>query len=866
MTTLRKCLQSMTRAQLLEALRREAANHADARRRGFVPYVPPMESLDVTLERLHVYEEEASRSSLFDRLPESVTSRNEKRIAASAPPLVENVSEESGLPLFPRLLEMNGLVNPIREHFVASRWEVWTAAEPQALVEDDATVAVVVLLGSDKPVSNIKDVAASAADALKNIRMSGRTITRTFGLLLPVDNTSLRNSLHGLLDCTWLLEAQLRAFALKRVVRRQAPQISREKDLFVEPRLKDPLGKTVEEATRVVQEFVTSKTAGRLTVLLGTGGAGKTTLLAEAASRILRGGGKSVLLVGDEDWLEVQKSRAVMTPENLLKAALKRQGFGNLDLGHLDALVANGVLGLLFDSFDEVCSRGSSTSPNALVERILGLTRLKRSQTRVMLSARPSFWALVDPNLRQQCDVFTLVPFDVAQRDEYLTKRLGSTSAVLDRVRTVIRKVGGNDEWLTPLVLRYLCDAALDYRRSDGRFDALAHGINRANPLASIAYMMCEREKKRHDLPIDGKAQLALICSALIEFGEECQVEDFILLAQVEGLSEADAQRFANHHVLVSLKDGHLSLRNDTLRDALLSEEVVAALRGIAEGDELLSQITRRIGPLLLRLADNFGDVCELAGHTLAAFDNSREVAQVVWSRRTSLKCSPRAIGSLFRILCDVMPVRKSDGLRTPDFLEMSRGLYIARGFEYSGTLKNLDLSSVNFESCQVHDTVISSCRFSSVTSFRACVLVRCVIGEDCMGLGDAVNAFFESQIDDETISESQRYFVFGSITPNKLSLVALQRVLHRMLNFTGERRNETAFGGGIRAAEGAAEERALDFLRDVGVVSKEEPFPEVEERFRQGALAVVSDGAMTRPFSDVYRRLSQWHVQGMVH
>ncbi len=74
--SLREYLQADNRAELLEALRREAANHADARRRGFVPYVPPMESLDVTRDRLPAYEEEAQRSGAFDSLLEGATFRD----------------------------------------------------------------------------------------------------------------------------------------------------------------------------------------------------------------------------------------------------------------------------------------------------------------------------------------------------------------------------------------------------------------------------------------------------------------------------------------------------------------------------------------------------------------------------------------------------------------------------------------------------------------------------------------------------------------------------------------------------------------------------------------------------------------------
>lgn len=632
---------------------------------------------------------------------------------------------------------------------------------------------------------------------------------------------------------------------------------------FVEPALEWE-GTEVPSAVQALTTYFNDQTpGGRVAVLLGPAGAGKSTLTEEVCGSLQATPQASSLTirVSDKEWVALERQHVDVTPDNMLRVALRKYGFASDDLGQLDVLLANGALALVFDSFDEVCTRGPITSPNKLLERILGLASVAHSQARILITSRPEFWESVDPDLRQQYETLTLLPFDAERVEALFYLRFKDNPNHQKRARIALERLESPALRCIPLIVRSICEAIAEGGEAGAWLSATDAGIKHSDPLPGVARMICEREREKHHWPTHADDQFELFARLAAEFGTTYTAEEIIDCAVLDiHMAEEDAAKVPRHALLKRVDDKY-TFRSAELARTIIADWLAPQLLKLATPTPD-SQLTNTVGKLLSRDGE-YRNLSQRTGARLSAERLSIEAGGTLWHHRTLLRRHDGAQSGLLRTLVDAFPPDKT-GYRTLPFLPMEMGFLTATEFTYSGTVTNLDLSNIRVVNAYFRDVEISSCRFSQLTEFKECSFVRCTIGRLCDGLQPS--AFMRSNVDDDTIGQSKRWIVFPDVRAEDIAKIALQRVMFRLLRAAGALAENapSAFSLGTNLTEDNIEEHALDVLMGLSIVDR--TVLVIGKVYERDAQKFVNRGEITGRLQSAYKEMAGWTGRALVH
>ena len=758
------------------------------------------------------------------------------------------------LPHFAKLLEMSGL----RDLSCCSAtvdWEVWLGREPVALVNRTTPVVVAILHSSNATVERLRALAdgveKNAPPFARVVRLLGpRVLTKTYDVEQRATPALPRRTLD-----VWPFSTLLETIR-RRLISRNASRPGRE-PFFVDPHLRGGVEALDVSALQSLLRFLSgahdSAGAG---VLLGSGGLGKSTILEELATRAAEQG-QLVLFVSQYEWSALERRKAHLSVESLLKETLHNHGFAHDDLSQIDILLANGALALIFDSFDEVCSRGPGSSPEELLRRVLAITRISNSRARVLVAARPEFWAQVDEDVQASFEAFWLQPFRNAHIDAYIEKRFHSQKRAGGRARELIARLESASLAAIPLVLHHICNAVEDPSAPDGRWtDKTVSAIRGANPILGVARLICERETLKHDLAIDAAAQLHLLTTMIADYGSSFRPEDVAMAAQVTcGLTPDESLPLARHALLSEFGEGMLRFANIEVEQAIVADRLFAELRAIGRGIEPGAVVSTCVERLMSRVGTDYPSLVSRVGRLV-----SGEPLPHVWARRAFL--SPGARGVLFRILIEAQP--RSAGYRALGFLPIQSGRLVASDFLCAAALVDIDLIGVRFLNVQFRHAELSRCIFSELTRFDECTLRDTSIGKECSGL--TANAFLKSELDTEPRARSSQWMQFDDFGADERAQAAFRSVLTRVLAQHDTKRDVSVFSE-LSSFETELEEIALGVLRLKAIVSGTGGRIQLSESRLREVRKYVSQGELSDPLREALKKLhSKVPITGTTH
>lgn len=546
----------------------------------------------------------------------------------------------------------------------------------------------------------------------------------------------------------WSINEYLASFmrheleAYERAITRLAP------NYYVQPSVQPPSG-TSHRFPNPLELFLKDPTTGAeaegvgsVAVVLAEAGHGKTYMCEWLVARLAQTKtGVLPIFVNSSLW---QKLR----PEELLSFAttvvssFRALGApipwveGQEDL-FLKVVLKAGLFRLVFDGFDEYILRmpgeiGASQTLNAIA------TLATETGTRVLLTSRTSFWQSENPTSFQDGStesrssnvfVYRLAPFDVNLARNYFELRFRTDSKKIERAVAMFRELSKDDPSFAGRGFVLLLIADLVESGEDlGSLE---------KPIIRLMRAHCERERKRHELPLTANQQLDALKEFVFEVAQGAEPTTDLLLISIQlaapELTEDDARISAGKmapHALILGQNGRWTIRQPQVQVALMAMQLLEIAGRDANGRSLLQAFSaKRLDPgFESDLAAMLSALCQWekpGDHGLEAvrkvirafFDASQGALEVI---RTNV----------LRRLCTLMALRVVDQSRSDAHLERTNalaGLFPSGRFEgvvFFGGLARFDWSGTTFENSVFDNVRWSNCQFSSTTTFRGCLLL----------------------------------------------------------------------------------------------------------------------------------------------
>ena len=762
------------------------------------------------------------------------------------------VIQKSRLPHFDRLLLLGGLDEPRLVSEDSAGWELWTVHEPPRLFGSAKNLRMVVLL---EPATDDR-LRAVEADVIARWQRQPQP-SFILGPKLERDRVRVEEQIQSVFHNAEVVTRRDVLLRFLPNIQKRARHADAE-HWFIDPFV-DSEGREHHSAMAALTGFLHHQGDGAaLGVLVGGAGAGKTTLARQLGAvniaNTLKGGRGdtgpiSTFVVTDEVWRGLEQRRIPITIDSVLKECLRVHGFTRDDLEQLDVLLSNGGSTLVFDGFDEVCSRGPRTSPNDVLKRMLSLVEIENSQARVLLTSRPEFWEHVDPSVRAKCVTFTSRLFDTKHIDAYVDRRFADHEAgTKQRVRALLAELPEEIRSL-PAVVAIVCDAFAGGTELAGWLAARGAGIRRENPLGDIARAMFEREAERQDYPLDANLQVRFFTVLAAEYGHHYSERDVREVGEVVfQLSRTQAANLTRHFMF-SREGEELTVGYPELADAVRADSVASMLTRLGRGMLTDHHEWTLLRQMLVRAHSDLPGLVERVATLMAAMPIAEQT--LVWEHRKELHGYPEAQTSLFNLLLGLQKAGDS-GLRQPAFLGFDGAVRVAADFEFVGSLTNADLRAVRFVRVQFRDAEIAACVFSSISEFWQCAFISTRIGRDCKGL--TPDAMLHATYDDVTAGLSRHWVQFAEMNPAGLARVALKRIVSHLL----ESPTDTAFALSAVLVEDELEEHVLDELRRRHVIV-DNPIPAIQGKHLRDAKSLVWEGKVVGDFQHVFREVAAW-------
>ena len=509
---------------------------------------------------------------------------------------------------------------------------------------------------------------------------------------------------------------------------------------FMQPYFKgqeDVRGEALPPITRYMQSL-DSNDNGQVRVLSAHAGIGKTTLarylvcqLAERYKSSRKSSRIIPIFVEAHHWerLELGEIDGLW---GIIKNSLDRidptfECSRRLSAALFRHALRQGYLSFVFDGFDELC--GSDVfDADSVLQELAEMTH--ESEARVLVTTRTLFWDAQIHAPPTNVSVWTLDSFNSHQAHGYFRAVFGQNSAATKRAESLynnLRKESQTPRERTGSIRDQFVNLPLCIRMIADLVKPLAPEItipadSGGSLLQRVLLGFCQREMRRIGIVSRAEAQLASFVDRAVDSSQVnpgFELDDLVLA--VDGIEEDDRARLDRHGLLESEKGSRryrfrYEFLGPHLRAVAIAEWLTAPTGSASFGPRHLSRIMRGepdgqgfVFEQLLTLldADSVDDVMsrgrELASDGPAGsfiFHLARELIE----RR--LLPSDEATRKLLAGLSGVSP-ETWDGIFT--------------GWEFRGTLENLDLTGVKFHRCKFRDVVFRRCIVDGQTEFSTC-------------------------------------------------------------------------------------------------------------------------------------------------
>jgi hypothetical protein len=539
-----------------------------------------------------------------------------------------------------------------------------------------------------------------------------------------------------------------------------------EEDLFISPRLLLESEVVEVDGAAFLASWLTGRKSGvkksNVAVLIGEAGVGKTTIskfLCDKAKRQYRD--VFPLLIEADQWAHVHSS---ISMNSLWQNAIERR-FGSpgriIQGKKLSVLLREGLLVVVFDGFDELCSSPyCDFSPKEILRDLVTLCEDEESNARILLTARDTFWAGFseeiekDESLSRRVEIFSLKAFNNVQRKEFFSKRLSSQSE-RDLAFRLSKQISGgiyntayHEELqedrpsgvpvILALISKYVEDNVSDVNPYE------------ADPFEGILKGICRRESIRQSLDIPPEQQFEIFEELFREHNDTFALEDLELVTEIiTGRMDYSTLRgLSNHAFLSRIKQEKNKFipKFEVLRiyflarflaNSLLSTKTPASHRSaiaklLAESSTGKTQVMEWLCKQLSRLEEErLRSAISHALDIIAHRDNSE------FQLNSSL-----ALFHLINMLISQSSVDKErKTLLLVQYLQ-SRYSQEERKLHrviMTGSLNRYDFSGLTFANCTFLDIEFKNCTFSETTHFIDCTFDGSLSFDNCLRVSEIV-------------------------------------------------------------------------------------------------------------------------------
>lgn len=520
---------------------------------------------------------------------------------------------------------------------------------------------------------------------------------------------------------------------------------------YVDPVVQPPSG-TEHRYPNPIQLFLTDpETAeeregrGSVAVVLAEAGHGKTFMCESLVARLATKNAMVLpIFVSSAQWQRLRTEDMKSLGTTIL-SSFRELGTpipwveGQEDL-FLKVALKTGLFRIVFDGFDEYVLRmpgGVSAS-----ETLAALASLaKETGTRVVITSRTSFWKAeisdyqngIESKLEQAgVFVYHLQPFDANLARNYFQLRFKKDNQKIERAVAIFRDLSKDDpsfagRGFVLLLVADLVDSG----------EELSGTSSSEKPLIRLMHAHCDRERKRHKLPISSKQQMDILKHFVFEVSQGEEPASALLTLSIQmvadDLAEEDVKATVQKmmpHALIEGRQGRWTIRQPQVEIALLAMQLMEYADSGTTALPVLSRFSRSnlapgtdsdLGAMLASLCywgrsrtDAFQRVKELISLFYRASSASLEDARSQVLRRLSTLIALRIVeqeaGQSHRerasMLADLLP----------------SGTY--KDVVFFGGLARFDWSGHTFESCIFDNVRWSNCEFDGNTIFRGCHLV----------------------------------------------------------------------------------------------------------------------------------------------
>ncbi|MEQ1709739.1 MAG: NACHT domain-containing protein [Terricaulis sp.] len=577
---------------------------------------------------------------------------------------------------------------------------------------------------------------------------------------------------------TTLIADELRGYTQKLAGR--TPQY------YIDPRLQVPAGIT-RKLPNPIDLFLSDSSGdeagGLVAVLLAEPGQGKTFMCDHLVSRSAQraqssGTAFAPIYIRAEQWATIGQADLASLSKTLTHCFRYFETpipwvDGNEEL-FLQTTLKAGIFRIVFDGFDEyVLKNRGEVGPVEIIGELCKLA--ESSGARIVVTSRSSFWTSeVEPDLaqlptgqRNQLLQYRIEPFDQQHARNYFSLRLKDQKKV-DSAATLFQTLSARDK---AFVGRgFFLSLIADLFEGDG---ASAGGEVGKNPLMWMLRSLCERERRRQDLPLTAEQQLNALTNFAVDtrLGSTRTAEtvDLAIAVADEKLDDSTrricVQKLSSHPLLTREQGAdRWAIAQDQTEIALLARHLmgVSSTGGARQLDGFSQRATLERSTL--------GDLAAMIIKDLPE-DPDRELESARRLMENFLDSSDRGnclLPNLAMILgfalVDAKLPKGSERKERTDLLMSLLPRGSLSGLRIDDSVSRFDFSEVIFERCQFENVRWNNCRFSKATIFRNCKFVGGGV-DHCDGFGGAVFEACEfdhaalSSVQSEQVAEGVRAY-----------------------------------------------------------------------------------------------------------
>lgn len=497
-------------------------------------------------------------------------------------------------------------------------------------------------------------------------------------------------------------------------------------ELYIHPTVRDKKNQRNGEAIKSLVNWLRSDALDdRLAIITGNAGFGKTTFCKELASTLqsFPNLARIPIYIDSHHWRHLVNEKRFSVRSACSEAVAN--AYPNSAIGDeaIEHLISRGAILPIFDGLDELCTDAyTEASVGDIISQMEGIFE-DESAGKAIFTSRSTFWSDARSSERMKMHEYEVLPFDKAQRDEFLEgwfkfhsgnrKFAEQMLSIIDTTPTATQANGNPIRFTqSPYILRLVCLSAT--RRKGGDFDR-SEFLNRHDPLDDIIIAAGNREIQKTGISYSTQCDVLFALSLM--HGDTFSIEEFRSTMNFYDLPEDTFDGMLSHHFIGnygSRKSFLFKGMGDYLRAKALAELIYKENDRFFGIEEYLSQI------------NNLKDTSvEIFAGISSFYTNVAQLKDYFGARRTRKHFRDRTAQGLIFLLASCG--KKAFNLNREEVSNLLSdvlldGQMIYEGLEFSCHFEGFDFRGVKFSHCGFKDVVFKDCTFDDGTVFHHCI------------------------------------------------------------------------------------------------------------------------------------------------